>query len=205
MPSISTHPSLLLRVRNVGDQAAWREFEAAYGDLIVRYGRRCGLRLQDAEDVRQIVLLNLARSLPTFTYEPGRGRFRTYLGRAVRHAVQRRIHGRAATETLIDAGLLSTLTAGTGETDDARWEEEWVHHHCRRALRTLRESADARSVDVFNRLMAGQAPADIAAALQLTPEAVRKVKQRLRERLTALVAQQVRDEERAVQHVRTGA
>ena len=51
-----TRASLLIRLRRPADEAAWREFDAAYSELIVRYCRRLGLQLADAEDVRQLVL-----------------------------------------------------------------------------------------------------------------------------------------------------
>ena len=56
----TTHPSLLARIQDLDDHAAWREFDARYRDLILRYCRRKGLQPSDAEYVRQIVMLNLA-------------------------------------------------------------------------------------------------------------------------------------------------
>ncbi|MCA9253978.1 MAG: sigma-70 family RNA polymerase sigma factor, partial [Phycisphaerales bacterium] len=75
----TTRASLLLRIRDPDDQRAWREFDGAYGELIVRYCRARGLQLVDAEDVRQLVMLNLSRSIPRFEYQPEVGRFRDYL------------------------------------------------------------------------------------------------------------------------------
>ena len=78
--SSTTHPSLLSRVRDTDDVAAWHEFEARYGDLILRYCRARRVQHADAEDVRQLVMIGLASSLRSFTYDPARGRFRSYLG-----------------------------------------------------------------------------------------------------------------------------
>ncbi|MCA9752374.1 MAG: sigma-70 family RNA polymerase sigma factor, partial [Gemmatimonadetes bacterium] len=85
----TTRPSLLLRLRDPSDRRSWAEFDARYGELIVRYCLRRGLQLADAEDVRQEVLVSLASALKTFEYSPERGRFRGYLGRAVRNAIFR--------------------------------------------------------------------------------------------------------------------
>ena len=59
----TTHPTLLSRVRDHEDHRSWREFDSRYRELILRFCRRRGLQQSDAEDVRQIVMLNLARAL----------------------------------------------------------------------------------------------------------------------------------------------
>ena len=54
-----TRASLLSRVRNVSDEGAWREFEALYHDLLVRFCRRRGLQEADASDVVTFPTLNI--------------------------------------------------------------------------------------------------------------------------------------------------
>lgn len=57
-----TRPTLLARVQRADDDA-WLEFAGIYGSLIIRYCRRSGLQLADAEDICQIILAKLARAL----------------------------------------------------------------------------------------------------------------------------------------------
>ena len=52
----STRASLLVRLRDAGDQEAWRQFVGLYGPLIYRYGRRHRLQDADAADLTQEVL-----------------------------------------------------------------------------------------------------------------------------------------------------
>ena len=98
----TTHPSLLARVRDPADAAAWHEFEARYRDLIRRYCRRRGLQTADAEDVGQLVMLALARALQHFTFDRSRGRFRDYLGRVVNNAIQRHLSRPTQAPRLLD-------------------------------------------------------------------------------------------------------
>jgi RNA polymerase sigma factor (sigma-70 family) len=72
-----TRQSLLIRVRDLGDQQAWAEFHARYAPMIGGWCRRWFPR--EADDMVQEVLLLLARRLRTFEYEPGPARFRGYL------------------------------------------------------------------------------------------------------------------------------
>lgn len=190
-----TRATLLSRVRDPGDQAAWQTFEARYGDLIIRYARARGLQLADAEDIRQHVMLTLARSLRAFQYKPERGRFRSYLGRLVQNAISDFRSRHAGRIVGVDTHVLANHPAARLAETDAAWEQEWADHHYRLALATIRETFDARSVAVFERIVAGAETAEVAAEFGLTEEAVRKVKQRIRERMNELIAQQVRDED----------
>jgi RNA polymerase sigma-70 factor (ECF subfamily) len=72
-----TRPSLLIRVRDSGDQQAWEEFHARYAPMIGGWCRQWFPR--ETEDMVQEVMLLLARRLRDFEYEPSRGRFRGYL------------------------------------------------------------------------------------------------------------------------------
>ena len=134
----STHPSLLERLTR-DDAEAWREFEARYGDLLLRYGLARGLQLADAEDARQLVLLSLAKGLASFRYRPERGRFRDYLGRSVRNATFRvTARPKVAGTPLSEVELLALPDAdGAPEEPDPLWEREWREHHLRRALGSL--------------------------------------------------------------------
>ena len=70
LDSRQTPPSLLLRLRDVEDAAAWQTFVDVYAPLIYRYCRRHRLQDADATDVTQEVLTQVARSIRTFEYQP---------------------------------------------------------------------------------------------------------------------------------------
>ena len=74
----TTSPSLLIRLRQPGEQDAWRRFVQMYTPLLFRWARRWGLRDQDAADMVQDVCVILMQKLPTFQYDPRRG-FRNWL------------------------------------------------------------------------------------------------------------------------------
>jgi len=193
--SDTTHPSLLARVRDPADAAAWREFEARYRDLIRSYCRGRGLQTSDAEDVGQMVMLALARALQGFVFDPARGRFRDYLGRVVENAIRRHLSRPSQAPHLLDTSVLETLATTGNEVRDANWEREWMQHHFRLAMRAVRKECRPESLTIFERLLAGGSVQDVALACGASTEAVYKVKQRLRERLKERIEQQIRDEE----------
>ena len=191
----TTQPSLLSRVRDLHDHQAWREFDAKYRELILRYCLRKGLQQSDAEDVRQLVMLNLARQLRSFEYDPARGRFRSYLGRATANAIHRYFRSPRAEKRGLDTSVASSLPAEDDPRLDQEWEAEWMLHHYRLAMDTVRKTADPKSVEIFERLLAGEESDAVATALRTSRDAVHKVKQRMRDRLKLLVEKQIHEEE----------
>jgi len=87
--SLPTQSSLLVRIRDARDVESWKTFVAIYAPLIYRDCRRKVLQDADAADLCQEVLAQVARSMPTFEYQPGRGRFRDWLGTVTRHRIAR--------------------------------------------------------------------------------------------------------------------
>lgn len=185
----TTRPSLLERLRDSNDDEAWREFERRYADLILYYCRVRGLQHQDAEDVHQKVMVNLSRAFQGgFEYSAQRGRFRAYLGRAVKNEILRL---RSRTEIILDPDP----GAAVEQDRDEAWEEEWRRHHLKRAIDRFRETAPALRIEFYERLLAGEPLQSIGEGLGLSEAATYKTKQRIVEQLRSFVEVQIRDEE----------
>ena len=197
MNSDHTRPSLLSRVRNPDDDEAWREFESRYGDLIIRYCRSHRLQHSDAEDVRQLLMLNLSSALRSFQYDRTKGRFRSYLGRAVRNAVFqiRQCPPGRGIPLQINEGALESHALNVRDSEDTLWDKHWCEHHLRRAFEALRRSHSPKSIEVFDCLLAGGSVSEVANQFELTVAAVKKIKQRVRDRLREIVALQIAEEE----------
>ena len=59
-----TRPSLLVRVRDPADRAAWQEFVEIYRPVILRIARQKGMQAADAEDVAaEVVLAAVAKAI----------------------------------------------------------------------------------------------------------------------------------------------
>lgn len=191
MASDTTRISLLSRVRDLGNDAAWREFDRTYRELILRYARRRGLQIGDAEDVRQAVMLRLMRALPGFRYDPSVGRFRDYLRTVAHHEVVRQFESAARTPRV----AIDSLPEPALDGHDPDWDDEWRAHHLRLAMAKARASFEPATLEIFERLMAGEEPAAIATARGLGVDAVYKAKQRVRDFLRERVAEQIASEE----------
>ena len=201
VPVPPTQLTLLARLRDAPDDLAWRRFEAAYRDLVVRFAMRQGLQSADAEDVAQAVFVALASALKTFVHDPAKGRFRDYLFRAVRNEIARS-KARAArpwstTGALVPDDLTTIVDSRDDDGGEARrdFEEEWIDHHYRTALVQLRSSHSAESIAILERLVKGEAVDAVAAAFATTPAAVHKIKQRMRDRMREIIEVQIAKED----------
>jgi RNA polymerase sigma-70 factor (ECF subfamily) len=94
-----TSPSLLIRVRDTGDQRAWQEFYERYSPMIRGWCRHWFPR--ETDDKVQEVFVRLTKCLREFDYEPGKGRFRGYL-KTVTNRLMADLKERSAHEPPID-------------------------------------------------------------------------------------------------------
>ena len=75
----STRSELLRKISQMDNQGGWTEFADEYSGYIFFIAQQYGLQEADAEDIVQIVLLEVAKSISTFTYDREKGRFRAWL------------------------------------------------------------------------------------------------------------------------------
>ncbi len=190
--SLSTRSSLLRRMGASPADRDWVDFCDQYGPLIERWCRREGVQQADAQDVRQLVLVALGNCFPRFSYDRSRGRFRDYLGVAVRNAIRKLRTPDRALHTDPDSLV---QFQGPDVSLDERWEQDWIQHHLRSALAKVRRQVDARSVEVFERLLETGDVQAVAADLGIQTAAVQKIKERMRTRLRQVVAEQVARED----------
>ncbi len=80
-----TRASLVLRLQDGADIAAWDEFAEIYTPVVYRSARRLGLQAADADDVVQEVLSAVARSVTDWIARDDRGAFRAWLFRIARN------------------------------------------------------------------------------------------------------------------------
>jgi len=91
----STSPSLLLRIRSSVDHNAWDEFFEIYAPVVRIYCRQRKIQPADVEDIVQDVMSRVARSIKSFDYDPGKGRFRGWLGTVAANQIKSFLNGKS--------------------------------------------------------------------------------------------------------------
>ncbi len=190
----TTHITLLGKLGEDRNPAAWDEFCDRYGELIRSFARRQGLQPSDCDDVLQEVLVALSRSMREFEYDPAKGKFRSYLKTITLRAVFRRFrqerrsggqgpHGDPAAEPASDASA------------DERWEDEWRQYHLRQAMQTIdTEFSDSDRAAFRLYALSGRGARETAETLGVSVDSVYQAKSRIMARLSAVIETQVRDE-----------
>jgi RNA polymerase sigma factor (sigma-70 family) len=109
MPNLpDTRASLILRLPDAADAAAWDEFTAVYAPLVYRLARQRGLPSADVDDLVQEVLAAVARSVDGWLTTAGRGPFRAWLLRIARN------------QAINQLTRTKTRLLATGDSDVAR-------------------------------------------------------------------------------------
>ena len=79
MPPLKTRQTLLAKIVDQRDEKAWEEFVDYYklylNNVLIKYG----LNPEDSQDVVQMTILKIWELLPTFQYDPAKGKFRSWI------------------------------------------------------------------------------------------------------------------------------
>ncbi len=82
-----TSESLIARVRDPSNRAAWDQFEQLYRPVIFRIARAKGLQHSDALDLLQHVLMSVSAAIGRYEKQADGMRFRNWLSRVTRNAI----------------------------------------------------------------------------------------------------------------------
>ena len=80
-----TSASLLVKLQDRENAAAWQVFTELYSPVIRRTAARMGLQTADVENVLQEVLLTVSRSIQPWLDRSDRGSFRSWLRRIAKN------------------------------------------------------------------------------------------------------------------------
>jgi len=187
--SPETRLTLIVRLKDRDDQAAWGEFLEIYQPLVYRLAVAKGLQHADAEDVAQQVFESVARAVDGWQPDEGRARFRTWLTTIARHAIlnalSRRTPDRASGDTA-ERELLAGYAAETADSElllaESRREIfQW-------AARRVREEFEPPTWDAFwLTAVEGRDVSEAAAATGKTAGAVYAARSRVMKRLKQVV------------------
>jgi RNA polymerase sigma factor (sigma-70 family) len=194
----TTRVSLLVRIRDGRDAEAWARFVEVYGPLVYEYGRRHGLQDADAADLTQEVLLAVAGAAGTFSYDPSRGAFRSWLFTVAR---TKRLKSAAAQARQPrgsgDPAVAGRLDALPGRDDGG---DEWDRSYRQRLLdwaaeRVRGEFKEATWQAFWRTAVGREGPHEVAESLGMSVGAVYVAKSRVLARIREQVEQVRCDED----------
>ena len=185
---LSTSPTLLEKLRQSEDSAAWERFVRLYTPLMLHWARRQGFQPADGADLTQDILLKLFRLLPTYERGPGQT-FRGWLFRIIVNQA-RDFRRRKGTRPLPQADELPEPSA---ESPFAALEDfEYRQLLVRRGLDLIRSDFNTTTWSAFEEVMQkGRSVAEVANQLAISENAVflarHRILKRLREEVEGLL------------------
>ena len=150
MRTPDTRQSLIARLHDAGDAAAWVEFCAIYEPTTYRIARKYGLQDADACEVTQEVLLTVSRKIHAFDITRD-GRFRGWLARIARNAAVDLIRRRkaAAVGGSDFAKQISQVPNFVSQDDREEFELEARRQQFRWAAEQVRNLVNAKTWQAF--------------------------------------------------------
>jgi RNA polymerase sigma-70 factor (ECF subfamily) len=197
--SLPTRSSLLLRLRNHDDSAAWQQFIELYLPVVHNYLRRHGLQDADAADVAQDTMQKVSRAIGKLDYDRGKGRFRGWLLTITRrnlitHAKRAKRAPAGSGDTAVHE-LLAALPERPDEQDALEWDCDCQQQVLRWAMQQVREHFEEKTWRAFCRTAIENRPAqEVADELRMNVSAVYTAKSRVTARLRRAI-QELEDEE----------
>lgn len=176
---MKTPTSLLLRLRQPGEQASWQEFVRLYTPLLFYWARRLGLHGPDADDLVQEVFLTLVQKLPGFSYDRTRS-FRGWL----RVILVNRWHDGHRHKALPPGANSRVEDVAGPDTAGVVEEAEYRDYLIGRALRLMRDEFEPTTWRAcWEYAVKGRPVAEVAAELGVSVAVVYSAKCRVLRRL----------------------
>ncbi|QEG00779.1 RNA polymerase sigma factor SigD [Stieleria maiorica] len=185
-----TSVSLLQRLRDSADEAAWQRFCDLYSPIIRGWLIRRGLNQNDADDVQQSVMEKLAEKLPAFEHNGNTGAFRLWLKNVVANRLtvawreKQRLGQGAGSEQV---GEMAKQLADPNSQLSQLWDQEYQQRLCERLLSLAEPDFSPQTMSAFRMVFLENRKAkEVGEELGLTANAVRIAQSRVLSRLREL-------------------
>ena len=188
----TTRASLILRLQNGEDVAAWDEFTSIYAPVIFRVATSRGFQAADAENLVQEVFLAVANSVAKWLRREDRGKFRSWLLRIARNEAVDMLTRRATRSLGHDGSAAEQILAEVPGRDEycSALDLEYERSVFRWATAHARVAVSVQTWDAFWLTSIDGLPVnEVAAKLRIKPGNVHLARSRVMSRIKRLVEQ----------------
>lgn len=186
MSQATTSQTLLIRLREPEDEAAWRDFSGLYLPLLKRFVLLRGVPTNDMDDVVQEVLRTVVKAIQKFDYDPARGTFRNWLFIVCRSHVFRWLRKSAAEAGRTEFDC-SEVPAAEEQKD---WDVEYRRQMFAWASERVKPMVQEKTWKAFwMTAVEDRAGPEVAASLGMSLGAVHVAKSRVIARMRQEIAQ----------------
>lgn len=180
---IPTRATLLGRLKDWKDNASWQVFFDTYWRLIYSFALKNELSPAEAEEVVQETLIDVARHMPDFKYDPAIGSFRSWLLNLTSWRICDQVRKRHSFDKMRAQAQISEATRpAPSKSLEEEWNKSWEKTVYDAAVENVRRRLDPERYQVFDFLVKKEWPAEkVAKAFKLSVENVYSIKHRVSE------------------------
>ena len=183
-----TNPTLLQRVKNLYDDSSWDEFNKYYNPYIMMVVKSLKISHTHAEEITQMIMIKIWKSIPKFNYDPNKGNFRGWIRtitvNTVRNYVVTKAYKQVSLDKINETGDHSEITENYLESAIEKIaDREWENYICKMAWENIQHHYREKVKLVFDELYKGTDCSIIAEKLDLKRNTVYKYRKRIHEKL----------------------
>jgi len=184
-----TRQTLIHRAKDPRDGQAWEDFVSYYKDfisiVIARMIRNCHTR----EDMSQEVLVKVWKSLQNMEMGKNNAKFRTWLSTIIKNTVLNFLEREKHRKTSDLEQVIMTIEPEKQSEIEVMIEEEWEKNVTNLALDRVRAAFSGHAVDVFIMSVEGKTTEEICEILNVKPNTVYVLKNRVKSRFLEEIKQ----------------
>lgn len=177
----TTRASLLIRIRDKQDSAAWEEFDAIYRPMLRRFAKARGLADAQADDVVQQCLTAVSENIEKFQYDPSKGRFKGWLRALANNHIRNLFRKRE--EKQADSAVFRSM----GDSEDGPeelFDQIWRREHLRHCLELVRADVKEATYRAFMAYVINEEPVEkVCSEMKMTRSHVQLIKWQLTRKL----------------------
>lgn len=196
-----TRTSLVLQLREPGNNVAWQEFARLYGPVIYGFARKRGLQDADAADLMQDVMRRVSGAIGRLDYDRKQGTFRGWLFTITRNLIfnflsARSIRPQGSGDTTTNKLLDQQPNADNRAEGEEAWELEYQRRLAAIAMETIKREFQEKSWQAFwLTAVEGKSAGEVSQELKMSAGAIYVAKSRVLARLKEEVDALRRQEE----------
>ncbi|MEM9480859.1 MAG: sigma-70 family RNA polymerase sigma factor [Verrucomicrobiota bacterium] len=181
---LQTRVTLLQKIHDHQNDAAWRDFVELYTPFIYRFCCREGLAHDDASDVVQETLRAVASGIAKFEYQPERAKFRTWLYRVARSKLNTFLRRKLKHPEGTGRSTIQRLVEEHPAEETEEWEMEYQRHMFRWAVSKVKHEFGDKVWSAFWKTAVEERPVkEIGEELEMSAGSIYAAKFRVINRL----------------------
>jgi RNA polymerase sigma-70 factor (ECF subfamily) len=156
---LSTHQTLLERLKDRDDSHSWEVFFETYWRLIYGVAVKSGLSDAEAQEVVQETVIAVSKHIHKFNYDPKRGSFKNWLLNMTRWRILDQMRQRKQDQKFVRPASSTSEEGRTATIDripddkahqiQEVWEEQWRTNLMEAAIERVKDSVPARRFQIF--------------------------------------------------------